>query len=179
VTAARRAAGAPVPEPALVLARRRLGPLHVCALGTLFEEGSLDALAFLQTDPDGQALERAAAAAGRAVRRFHDAGGSHADLQVKNLLVREEGPRAVCLVIDLDRAERRAEIGAEERMAQLMRLFRSLRKRGMVARVGPRGIARFFAGYCAGDRKLRRALRLHLPRELRRVALHSLHYQAG
>ncbi len=176
VTAALRAAGAPVPRPALVLTRRRLGPLHVGALGTLFEEGSLDGLAFLESGPDARALQRAAFAAGCAVRRFHDAGGSHADLQVKNLLFREEADRTECLVIDLDRAERRDEIGPEERMAQLMRLYRSLRKRGMLARVGARGLARFFAGYCGDDRKLRRALRAQLPRELRRIALHSLHY---
>jgi hypothetical protein len=59
-------------------------------------------------------------------------------------------------------------------MAELMRLHRSLVKRGLLARVGMRGCARFFAAYTAGDRELRRALLRQLPRERVRLALHQL-----
>ena len=45
-----------------------------------------------------------ARAVGAAIRRFHDAGGEHADLQVKNLLIDERDGRSEVLLIDLDRA---------------------------------------------------------------------------
>ena len=110
------------------------------------------------------------------MRRFHDAGGRHADLQVKNLLLRESGPDTACIVIDLDHGQRYPQVEARERMEELMRLYRSLRKRDVLDVVGSRGLARFFGVYCAGDRALRRALRGQLPRELRRVALHATRY---
>ncbi len=177
VTAALHAAGAPVPRPGLVIARRHWGPLRRCAVGTVFEAGCVDGLAFLESGPEPPRRLRAAAAAGDAVRRFHDAGASHPDLQIKNLLVREDDAATECLVIDLDRVTLRARLDPAERMAQLMRLYRSLRKRRVLERVGPRGLARFFGAYCAGDRELRRALRARLPRELRRVALHATQYR--
>jgi hypothetical protein len=62
-------------------------------------------------------------------------------------------------------------------MSQLMRLFRSLRKRGVLGTVGARGCARFFGAYCGDDRLLRRALFAHVDRELRRVALHAWRYR--
>jgi hypothetical protein len=64
-------------------------------------------------------------------------------------------------------------------MRELMRLYRSLVKRGLLEQVGPRGCARFFAAYVDRDRALRRALLAHLPRERRRVALHALGYRRG
>ena len=63
-------------------------------------------------------------------------------------------------------------------MQELMRLYRSLWKRGVLRQVGPRGLAAAFASYCAGDRGLRRALWDALPRERRRLALHSWAYPA-
>ena len=55
-----------------------------------------------------------------------------------------------------------------------MRLHRSLVKRGLLAEVGIRGCARFFASYTAGDRELRSALLRRLPRERARLAIHAL-----
>ena len=57
-----------------------------------------------------------------------------------------------------------------------MRLYRSLRKRGLQGAVGRRGCAAFLGAYAGGDRALRRALLVHLPRERLRVALHALRY---
>jgi hypothetical protein len=61
-------------------------------------------------------------------------------------------------------------------MAEVMRLYRSLRKRGLHQVVGLRGCVRFFAAYTAGDRVLRRALLTHLTRERARIAVHALGY---
>jgi 3-deoxy-D-manno-octulosonic acid kinase len=176
VTSELAAAGAPVPRPVLV-AGRRSGPLWIGAVGTVHEEGASDALAWLACGPGRATLLRAAAAAGSALRRFHDAGGRHADLHVGNLLVRERAGDVEVVVIDLDRARRGSAPEPGRRMAELMRLFRSLLKRGLLDAVGRRGCARFFATYTAGDRELRRALLAHLPRERRRVALHALGYR--
>jgi tRNA A-37 threonylcarbamoyl transferase component Bud32 len=177
VTAALRAGGAPVPQPAFVIARRRMGPVWHAALATVAEEGAQDAVAFLAARPSRARLVRAARAAGRAVRAFHDAGGSHRDLHVTNLLVREVGERAGCIVIDLDRAGLGGPLPPARRMRELMRLYRSLRKRHLLDAVGARGLAAFLAGYVGRDRALRGALRGRLRLELARVALHAWRYR--
>ncbi len=179
VTAALRRAGAPVPRPALVAGHRIAGPLYRAVVGTWLEEDAVDLLAFLESDPDPRRVLRACAAAGRAVRCFHDAGGRHGDLHVKNLLIREQGPALSALVIDLDKARFTPGLTPGERMAQVMRLFRSLRKRGVLSRVGARGCARFFGTYCGDDRLLRRAMWRRVDHEMRLVALHAWRYRAA
>ncbi len=176
VTCALRSAGAPVPEPAFAHAERA-GLFYSLAFATVFEAGAVDALAFLAAEPPDRELLRAARAAGHAVRRFHDAGGRHADLHVKNLLVRGSGEALDVLVIDLDGARITPGLTPAERMSQLMRLYRSLRKRGQLGRVGGRGLACFFGAYCGDDRALRRALRRRLRFELRKVAVHAIRYR--
>jgi tRNA A-37 threonylcarbamoyl transferase component Bud32 len=177
VGAALRERGAPVAEPAFVIARRRLGPLWSAAVATVAEEGAHDALAFLGSAPGCARVVRAARVAGRAVRRFHDAGGSHGDLHVKNLLVREAPGRTECIVIDLDRARLRTTLSPARRMRELMRLHRSLVKRRLLDGVGARGLAAFFAAYAGRDRVLRAALRGRVRRERWRIALHALRYR--
>lgn len=175
VTRELRAEGAPVPRAVGMVAERR-GPFHRLTVLTVLEEGTVDALAFLESAPDRARVLRATAAAGRAVRRFHDAGGRHADLHVKNLLVRERAEGTEVCVIDLDKARRTPGLTPEERMAQVMRLFRSLLKRGVLRTVGHRGCARFLGAYCGDDRPLRRAMMRRVDAELRMVAIHALRY---
>jgi hypothetical protein len=176
-TARLSAAGAPVPRPVLVAGARLAGPLWTAVVGTVHVEGSADGVAFLESRPDRVQLLRAAEAAGRAVRRFHDAGGRHADLHIKNLLLREGDGDTRALVIDLDRVRAAAPPGPRRRMRELMRLYRSLVKRELQEQVGPRGCARFFAAYVDRDRALRRAMLTHLPCERRRLTLHALGYR--
>ncbi len=176
-TARLRVAGAPVPRPLLVVGERRADGGYDAALGTVYEEGTLDALHFLDSAPEQGRLLRAAAAAGAAVRHFHDAGGCHADLHVKNILLREQDDRFEAFVIDLDHARVEPRVPPRARLAEIMRLYRSLLKRGLLSRVGPRGCARFFAAYVGGDRALRRALRSGMRRERVRLAFHALHYR--
>lgn len=170
-------AGAPVARPALVAAHRRIGPLWTAAVGTLYEERSVDGAAFLASRPPREQVLRAAAAAGDAVRRLHGAGGRHADLHLGNLLVREDAGAPEVRVVDLDRARVLPALSPRRRMAELMRLYRSLVKRGLVDAVGARGCARFLSSYTAGDRALRRALWRHLRRERMRLAVHRLGYR--
>ncbi|MDX1649818.1 MAG: lipopolysaccharide kinase InaA family protein [Myxococcota bacterium] len=175
VTRTLRAAGAPVPEP-VGMVSERAGLFRRLAVLTVREEHTVDALEFLRAGPDRARVLRAAAAAGRAVRRFHDAGGRHADLHVKNLLVREQDGKAQVCVIDLDKARHTPGLTPDERMSQVMRLFRSLLKRGVLRTVGRRGCARFLGVYCGDDRPLRRAMMRRVDRELRMVAIHALRY---
>jgi len=168
-----RAAGAPVPIPVLVAARRVRG-FYRAAVATIHEEDTLDGIALLASGADAAMRRRAASAAGSAVRTLHDAGGRHPDLHIGNLLFRDRGARIEALVVDLDRARVAAPLGAAERMAELMRLHRSLVKRGLLAEVGTRGCAAFFASYTAGERELRGALLRRLPRERARLAIHAL-----
>lgn len=171
-----RAAGAPVVRAVLAAGERRAG-FWRSALATVFEQDARDALAWLRGGPSEQAVLSCCAAAGLSIRRFHDAGGRHADLHLKNLLVRErEGVHDV-LVIDLDRARSGALPPVPRRMAELMRLYRSLEKRGLQERVGAGGMARFLDAYCMQDQELKKALLSRIGPELRRLARHRLGYR--
>jgi len=173
-----RRRGAPVPEPVVAVAWRR-GAVVRAAVGTVHVEGATDGLAFLSAQPEPERLLRAAAAAGRALRRFHDAGGRHADLQVANVLLREEASGTRAWLVDLDRARVGKPPGPGRRLRELARLHRSLVKRGLAGRVGARGRARFLAAYTGGDRSLRRALLRQLPRERVRLAVHVWGYRVA
>jgi hypothetical protein len=166
------ARGAPVARPVLAAGTRIRGPLWRAALGTVHEEGTCDGLAFLRESPEPAAVLAAAAAAGRAVRRLHDSGGRHPDLHAGNLLLRRGDSGCEVVVVDLDRARVAPRVSARERMAELMRLHRSLLKHRVLATVGARGCAHFLSAYSAGDRDLRRDLLAHLPRERARLAVH-------
>lgn len=174
VTHSLRERGAPVPRPVLAAAHRLAGPLQRAAVATVFEEGTIDALHFLSAAPAAERVVSACRAAGRAVRRLHDAGGRHRDLHLGNLLLREDDAAAECLVVDLDRARAVASTAPSARMAEIGRLLRSVLKRGLWHRVGDTGAKNFLDAYTAGDPALRAALLAYWPRERGRLALRGL-----
>lgn len=174
-----RQRGAPVPVPVLAAATRR-GGLWRVALGTAFEEGTTDLETRLQDDPSSDWLRKTAREVGRAVRCLHDHGARHGDLHAANIVIRNEHtgakahPGSPVTLVDLDRAVLLEHLDAGDRMRDLMRLYRSLFKRGLLERVGDRGIATFLSGYTSGDRELRRRLLAALPRERKRLRRHRL-----
>jgi 3-deoxy-D-manno-octulosonic acid kinase len=170
VAAALHARGAPVPRPVLAVAWRR-GACVSAAIGTAYQEGALDAAAFLRGAPSRERMLRAASAAGRAVRALHDAGGRHRDLHVGNLLLREGELEVAAWVVDLDRARLVPEVSPARRAAELARLYRSLETRGLLGAVGEAGCHAFVSGYTGEDRSLLAALREFAPRQRRRLAL--------
>lgn len=90
------------------------------------------------------------AAAGASVRALHDAGVSHADLHLKNLLL--DPSTAGVLVIDLDRSRAAAgPLSEEERLENLTRLARAVEKHRMRGLDVGRRAARRFLGAYAGD----------------------------
>jgi len=172
-------AGAPVPQPALVIGRRHGPGLWTAAVGTLHEESCCNGNEFLTTDPSRDRLVTAARAAGAALRRLHDAGGCHADLHLGNLLIREDGGTARVIFVDLDRARIVRSVPVRRRSAEMMRLYRSLLKRGQVVAAEAEAIAHFIDAYCDGDLALRAELPAALQRERLRVALHRIGYRLG
>ncbi len=175
-TYALRQAGAPLPEPLLVVGERRRGMWRL-AFATRFEANTCNALDWLRATPDAGALQAVSQAAGRSIRKLHDAGCRHADLHLGNLLLREQPGGFEVIVIDLDLARIRPALTPAERMAQLMRIYRSALKHGLQGDIGTHNMMRFLDGYCGEDYTLRHAMLRHLHPELRRVALHRLGYR--
>lgn len=194
-------AGAPVPRIALAAAERR-GLFWSLFVGTEERVRAVPFDRLIQAfDDNPRALCPWAHAAGASVRSLHEAGALHGDLHPGNLLAEPEGgahnspasardPDRIALgrprvwLIDLDRA---VLCGAQtssstptpgQRMRELMRLDRSLLKTGAAAARHPRVRAAFLAGYCQRDRRLRRALLAHGPREQRRTWLHRFGWAA-
>ena len=117
LTAELFAQGLPVPRP-VAASVSLAGLTYTAALITVRIPGAR-ALAERLPDADTTLLERV----GATVRRFHEAGLDHVDLNARNLLVDESG---VVWLIDLDRCRLRSP--GKWRQANLERLARSLAK---------------------------------------------------
>jgi 3-deoxy-D-manno-octulosonic acid kinase len=163
--------------PPVVAARAtRLGLLWTLEVATARFPSEGDLLEVLRARGPTPAL---AVAIGRTLRRAHDAGLRHRDLQVKNLLVPAGfpgpggafDPHDLCL-LDLDRCSVGGALGADERVASLARFARSLVKHGLLAR--PTAVVRLglrsygsLPGWPAArllavvERRARRAVALH------------------
>jgi len=119
-------AGFPVPK-LLGVMWHKVGPIYRGAIATCALEGQtlLEACAAGQPGvPDSASL----AQCGALIRRLHDAGIEHADLNASNLFLTPAGP----YLLDFDRARQRiGPLPAPIRRANLTRLHRSLRKNGV------------------------------------------------
>jgi 3-deoxy-D-manno-octulosonic acid kinase len=132
-----------LPVPAPVAARyTRRGPFYRADLITAF----VDAPSLQTLMLDERLNESIWHGVGQVLRRFHDAGVYHADLNIRNMLVGADGE--VCL-LDFDRGRRR-EPGAW-RQQNLQRLERSIHKicRITGARFDAAGWRSLLAGYHA------------------------------
>jgi hypothetical protein len=91
----------------------------------------------------------ALAAAARLIRRAHDAGLLHPDLNARNILLCPDGS---AMVLDLDRAELLDELSLSDRFAALARLYRSLHKLGLAPDpVSDADWAIFYDAYAGDD----------------------------
>jgi hypothetical protein len=166
-----RAGGVNVPEVLAALFRR--GPLfHEGYLLTREVEGARDLLEVLRgEEPAGVLL----AGVGGQARRMHDAGVLHADLHVKNVLVRS----AEVFLIDFDRARIMAELPASLRERSLLRFDRSLVKAGLTGdRVSRADRLRVLVAH-EGGRVGRERLDGLVRRCRRSVARHQLWWRIG
>ena len=173
------ARGCATPPVAVARALRR-GCGWQLDLATARVAGARDLLDALQRalGPDGSpgTAGQLAGRAGRTVRRLHDAGLRHRDLQLKNLLVPADADAAADLVVlDLDRCRLDGTLGLDQRLDSLARLGRSTAKAGLLdgaaaGGLGPADVVRFFRGYGAlaglGVGALRRRVDRRLARSL-------------
>lgn len=136
VTEGLRRDGAPVPEVlAAVQERIRPGPGYAACIVTRRINGTVPAAEALARVSPGE-LQVLMEDIGRAIRRCHQAGGWHADLNAWNLLVPSARPDLTVTVIDWDRG-RLMPRGVPERARRgnLSRLARSLRKLDLAAAI--------------------------------------------
>lgn len=92
-------------------------------------------------------------AAADLIRRLHDAGLYHPDLNARNILLCPDGS---AMIIDLDRAELLDELPVGDRIAILARLYRSLHKLGLAPDpVSDAEWAGFYAAYAGDDATFR------------------------
>jgi 3-deoxy-D-manno-octulosonic acid kinase len=182
VAARAAACGAPVPHVLCLVLWPVFGPFWSALIGTREERGARHLLELAQDLEPAAARSALAGEVGRAVRRLHDAGVEHRDLQLRNVLAVEEPPAAQrrIVVIDLDRAVYHAQRGVPVRLraSNLGRLLRSVIKNGLWdRRVGEREAAAFMEGYTGEDRVLREELRGWVARERFKIRLHRWGYR--
>jgi len=135
--------------------RYRAGPAHRADVATAQAAGvDLVELFYGERPPSGDARAAALAAIGRLVRRLHDLGFIHPDLQLRNLLVRAAaGREADAWLLDVDTCRPMRANGDAERARNLERFYRSWAKWNGLR--GPRltdaDRAVFSAAYLAGE----------------------------
>ncbi len=96
------------------------------------------------------------------IKKFHDHGFFHSDLQLKNILVSGEKT----FIIDLDRSYRKTELSLNQKIKNILRLKRSIEKSKRVGLPVTRtDQMRFFLFYSEGDittrDSLKKALRFY------------------
>ncbi|MEE8556367.1 MAG: lipopolysaccharide kinase InaA family protein [Myxococcota bacterium] len=179
VSARAEALGAPVPHVVCVILWPVAGPLWSAMIGTREEPYAEELLAVWARHPPGHERYALLRRVGAAIRRLHDAGVLHPDLQVRNILLCPETPERI-VVIDLDRARLRAarSLRPAARATNLARLIRSAIKEGLLpGTANRREIAALVGGYVGPDRALRRALLRRAPWERLKIALHRIGYR--
>ena len=120
------AAGVPTPEVLGAAVRWDAPGVYRGAIVTRELWGAANLWRFLQQAPVAQ-RGVACAAAAAAIRRLHDAGALHPDLNLQNILVRRGAAGIDAWIIDLD-GVRFARVTARHRRAAFDRLCRSIRK---------------------------------------------------
>jgi 3-deoxy-D-manno-octulosonic acid kinase len=183
VTVRAERADAPVPHVACVVVWPVVGPIWSALIGTVEIEDGEDLLSWLRRTRERSDRVALARRVGQSIRRLHDTGVEHRDLQLRNILVRSPTPdprEAEVVVIDLDGATHHGLHGVPtaRRAHNLGRLARSVMKLGLWGHsVGPRERAAFLSGYFQRDRSLRAALRGFITREYAKLLWHRLGYR--
>lgn len=178
VTARAEMSGAPVPHVLCLVLWPVFGPFWSAMIGTREERPAAELLSAIRDAPGKSAGVPLARKVGAAIRKLHDAGVEHGDLQLRNILVAENGESRI-VVVDLDRAifHRYGLVPASCRARNLGRLARSTVKCGLWGKeVGRREVAAFADTYTRGNRNLRSDLRAWIPRERLKLLLHRLTY---
>ncbi|HKB07549.1 MAG TPA: lipopolysaccharide kinase InaA family protein [Candidatus Polarisedimenticolia bacterium] len=167
-----RGSGIPTPEVLAVGSAPVCGPLRAQAIVTRELEGGRNLYEVSGGAPAPTRRREILRMCAGLVRRLHDAGFLHADLNVGNLVL-QPGPAGETLhVIDLDRGRFLPVLSPRVRLANLARLLRSYEKWiACSLRLTRREEVDFLRCYARGDRALVRDLARRLARYRTRLGL--------
>jgi tRNA A-37 threonylcarbamoyl transferase component Bud32 len=112
-------------------------------------------------------------------KTMHRLGVFHGDLNVKNILVREERSTPIVHVIDFDKSRVYGKLTARQKGRNLMRFNRSMEKVKFKEKVSLNRSdqMRFFRAYLEGEREIEAWLRKHWVRNRLLLALHRLSWK--
>ncbi len=152
-------AGVPAPEITAVGWRPALLLFRALAIVTRAIPGARNLYEVAQAGPAWPLRHAILKKTAELIRRMHDAGFLHADLNVTNLVLGDDRPGDRLHVVDLDRGRFVRSITESQRCRNLARLRRSYEK--WIA--GRRPLSRreeilFLRSYCRSDRELLRRL---------------------
>jgi len=128
------AKGVLTPRIVALVQRRAFGPLFRADVVSVEVEDAIaggDYLGWFPAAANREVLRekrQIIEAVAAAVRRMHDAGLYHGDLNASNLLLRRAGGKLEVHILDLDRSRMMRRVGPRRRRHELMRLNRSLMK---------------------------------------------------
>jgi tRNA A-37 threonylcarbamoyl transferase component Bud32 len=174
VADALRRRGVPTPEMIAGIRREAFPGIYRAEIVTREVPGARDLAEALRALPPDDAAARRdlLGAAARLLRRTHEAGLRHPDLNARNLLVAHDG---TAMIIDLDRAELADVLPLRERIAALARLYRSLHKLGLAPQpVTDDDWRAFYHAYAAESDELARLAQGVLDRCRREARRHRL-----
>ncbi|MCF6149906.1 MAG: hypothetical protein E3K37_14730 [Candidatus Kuenenia sp.] len=124
--------GIPSAEAIAITKRKILGGLYSADFITKEIPGAVDLIHFLNEHPSEYIRESKKfiiPVLAKLIRKMHDAGIYHADLHLKNILVRKNSAETFeAYIIDLDKSTVLPKLTLPKRMKNLLRLDRSLEK---------------------------------------------------
>lgn len=128
-----RTQGVPSCEPVALRTERSWGPFVRGYLVTKKVQGAVNLKTLCDRAEQGLKMsprqkQTLITRAAHAIAAMHDAGILHADLNVKNLLVKDHPDDPEVLVIDFDKARVKNSVPLEKRLKNLLRLDRSVLK---------------------------------------------------
>jgi len=170
-----RSCGISTIQPIGAIHHRVLPPFYQAYLLSLEIPDAVDLVQHFQElglHPTGGSLKRKRniiRSVGLLLQKFHAAGFFHRDLQLKNILVKEDQP----FLIDFDRSYRRAVLSRRERIENLLRLNRSAEKwKRLGLHVTRTDRWRLFLAYTGNDQEVREEMRRILRSYSLRLLLH-------
>lgn len=153
VAEAAHRAGIATAEPLAAVSVRALGPLWRCYLATRQLTGYADLPTFISRIPghDPAAISSLLDRTADAIRRMHEAGIIHGDLNLKNILVGDTARQRIA-IIDWDKSVLQFALSQRQRDTNLVRFCRSMAKLRDAGVPIPAGAAtRFLARYWHED----------------------------
>jgi hypothetical protein len=145
--------GVPTAEVPAVVAERTVPPFYRYWVFSKELPDTVDLLTYLRRRPPRRERIPVIVAAARAVCAMHDAGLFHADLHLKNILVRvADLERPEAFVIDFDKAVAAPRMNVRRRLKNLRRLWKSAEKaRAAGFGITPSDMVRFLVEYARAD----------------------------